>query len=472
VSAVFAIGGAASPEVDLNSNNTAGQPNFQVNASGNTARGLLGAYGSASVSTFMGVSMASSVGLFSFAGTAPLVMGTTVASALIIGTNNTERVRILSTGEIVSTSTIYGSTSASGTLALASTTNATKGTVTIGGSSGFVYDETNKRLGVGISPSIAEVHLDKSQSAVTQYYASNASTGGSAQAGFRAGLSNSDPNTNYFSAAILGSSFSTIGVLTARSGFFEHNASAGAMIFSSYSGDMIFASGSTRTERARILNTGEIVSTSTIYGSQSASGSLTLGSTTNATKGAVTIASGSVFAFDPTLSASNLALQVSGDPDTGIARSSDGANSLAIYCGGSELVRLNIPAASSAIQFFGNLTMTTGKRITLSSGRLLEAQGANVGAAGTLTLGTDGNFFSITGNTNIDFITTTNWQAGSEITLQFTGTPTVNHNTGSPPGSTAAILLAGAANFAATANDTLTLVYNGTNWVEKARTVI
>jgi hypothetical protein len=110
--------------------------------------------------------------------------------------------------------------------------------------------------------------------------------------------------------------------------------------------------------------------------------------------------------------------------------------------------------------------------IAVNAFRFKAAQGASVAAASTLTLGLDGNFFSITGNTNVDYITTTNWQAGSEITLQFTGTPTVNHNTGSVPGSTAAVLLAGAANFSATANDMLTLVYNGTNWCEKARAVI
>jgi hypothetical protein len=132
----------------------------------------------------------------------------------------------------------------------------------------------------------------------------------------------------------------------------------------------------------------------------------------------------------------------------------------------------------SAIPFlfgYGNAEsarLGTGGHMYMTAHRFETVAGAAVAAAATLTLGADGNFFSITGNTNIDFITTTNWQAGSEVTLQFSGTPTVNHNTGAVPGGTASVLLAGAVGFALTANDTLTLIYNGTNWCEKARAVI
>lgn len=98
------------------------------------------------------------------------------------------------------------------------------------------------------------------------------------------------------------------------------------------------------------------------------------------------------------------------------------------------------------------------------------AQGANVAAANNLTLGSAGNFFAITGNTQINAITNTSWQAGSEITLFFTGTPTVKQNTAGGAG-TSPMLLAGAVDFAATANDVLKLIYNGTNWVEVSRSI-
>jgi hypothetical protein len=107
----------------------------------------------------------------------------------------------------------------------------------------------------------------------------------------------------------------------------------------------------------------------------------------------------------------------------------------------------------------------------LNGKRFETALGANVAAANNLTLGTDGNVFTITGNTQINAITTANWQAGSVIILgPFIGTPTVKHNTAGGAG-TAPILLAGATDFTAAVNDALTLVYNGTNWIETARKI-
>src|SRR5574343_276698 len=93
---------------------------------------------------------------------------------------------------------------------------------------------------------------------------------------------------------------------------------------------------------------------------------------------------------------------------------------------------------------------------TTMSGRLLEKQGADVASANDLTLGSDGNTFEITGATQINAITTTGWQNGALVTLGFSGTPTVKYNTAGGAG-TAKIYLAGAADFSATANDTLTL---------------
>jgi hypothetical protein len=103
-------------------------------------------------------------------------------------------------------------------------------------------------------------------------------------------------------------------------------------------------------------------------------------------------------------------------------------------------------------------------------GRLNLTQGAAVASSGDLTLGTDGNIFSITGTTTINAITTASWQAGSEIILIFASTPTVKNNTAGG-GGTATMLLSGGADFSATANDILRLVYNGTNWIEESRSV-
>jgi len=79
------------------------------------------------------------------------------------------------------------------------------------------------------------------------------------------------------------------------------------------------------------------------------------------------------------------------------------------------------------------------------------AKGVDVASANDLTLGLDGNIFHITGTTQINAITTANWQAGSEITLIFDSTPTVKNNTAGG-GGTAVMLLQGGADFSATAN--------------------
>lgn len=99
-------------------------------------------------------------------------------------------------------------------------------------------------------------------------------------------------------------------------------------------------------------------------------------------------------------------------------------------------------------------------------------KGADIASADVLVLGTDGNYFDVTGTTTINHIDNSGWQAGSLVMLQFDGSVTVTHNAGSPTGSEASILLSGAGDFSATANDTILLVYNGTTWREVARTVI
>jgi hypothetical protein len=102
--------------------------------------------------------------------------------------------------------------------------------------------------------------------------------------------------------------------------------------------------------------------------------------------------------------------------------------------------------------------------------RVQGLKGSDVASANDTTL-SSGNYFDITGTTQINAIAVSGWQAGSEVTLQFDSTPTVKHNTAGSAGF-ASILLAGAVDFVAGTNDTLTLVYDGTTWREKCRTVI
>jgi fibronectin-binding autotransporter adhesin len=102
------------------------------------------------------------------------------------------------------------------------------------------------------------------------------------------------------------------------------------------------------------------------------------------------------------------------------------------------------------------------------TGVILGAKGADVASATNISLGA-ANFFKITGTTTINTIATTDWTAGSTVVLQCAASVTITHN---GAGTGAAIFLAGAANFSCTADDTLTLIYNGTQWVETARTAI
>ena len=102
-------------------------------------------------------------------------------------------------------------------------------------------------------------------------------------------------------------------------------------------------------------------------------------------------------------------------------------------------------------------------------GRIQGAQGTDVASANDISIGEDGNYFDITGNTQINTMAATNVKAGTTVTLQFDSNPTVKHATA---GAGAQFLLAGSVDFVSSANDTLTVIYDGTYWREISRAVI
>ena len=104
------------------------------------------------------------------------------------------------------------------------------------------------------------------------------------------------------------------------------------------------------------------------------------------------------------------------------------------------------------------------------TGRLQGAKGADVSSMSGITLG-NGNYFDITGNTTINTMTDTNWQAGSVVTLQFVTGLTVTHDSGGSSPN-ADFLLEGGVPFVTTAGDTLTIIFDGTDWRETSRSVI
>lgn len=83
-----------------------------------------------------------------------------------------------------------------------------------------------------------------------------------------------------------------------------------------------------------------------------------------------------------------------------------------------------------------------------------------VTAAATITLSTAQNVFRISGTTGITSINTAG-HAGHQVTLIFASTPTVTDGSN--------LRLAGS--FTATANDTLTLVCDGSDWYETSRSI-
>jgi hypothetical protein len=106
------------------------------------------------------------------------------------------------------------------------------------------------------------------------------------------------------------------------------------------------------------------------------------------------------------------------------------------------------------------------------SNHAFNIQGAAIAAANNLTLGTDGDYFQITGATQINLIVATNWLGGNVVRLKFNSTPTVKHNQ-AVSGVNKPIILNGAVDFVAAASNILSLVYDSTDtvWYEVSRKV-
>jgi len=140
----------------------------------------------------------------------------------------------------------------------------------------------------------------------------------------------------------------------------------------------------------------------------------------------------------------------------------------------------NILFKTSTVGSSGTAAQSLATRLTItptsvtSAVRNQFAQGADVASANNLSLGTDGNAFEITGTTTINLISSIGWQNGAVIRLVFSSSLTVTNNAGTS-GTNINILLAGGANFSATANDCLTLMLceigSVQNWVEVSRSV-
>lgn len=109
--------------------------------------------------------------------------------------------------------------------------------------------------------------------------------------------------------------------------------------------------------------------------------------------------------------------------------------------------KLNLSTISQAVAFANTVTMT--------SKILKQAKGGDVASSTSITLGDDGNFFDITGTTDIETITAK--QAGTVVWLQFDGALNLIDNSGN--------LELNGSNIPVSAEDVVCLVCDGTNWV-------
>ncbi len=114
-----------------------------------------------------------------------------------------------------------------------------------------------------------------------------------------------------------------------------------------------------------------------------------------------------------------------------------------------------------------HMTFSSLNKSVYPYGRMLETEGNNVTAANTLDLG-KGNFFTVNGNTQVNTITAAGWSSagdnpgGAKITLYFTGTLTVKHNTA---GVGASIITRTGADIVIVGNYVLELIYDANNSV-------
>lgn len=100
---------------------------------------------------------------------------------------------------------------------------------------------------------------------------------------------------------------------------------------------------------------------------------------------------------------------------------------------------------------------------------LQAGKGADVASANNTTLGLDGNFYWLTGNVQLNAISSTGWQDGAEIVLRITGNPTIKNNFGGG-GAFKTINLLGATDWAAISSQSyIGLKLDGGFWWEQWR---
>jgi hypothetical protein len=154
--------------------------------------------------------------------------------------------------------TATGGTVSGNALTLRSNTS-NDGKILLGSTSNGFSESTGQFwLGTTTPASTATIAINVSQNSFTEVLNTNANTGGAAGAWFVAGLNANTDSGKTMVMAMLGTNWTTSGLLGPQVGLIEHAPSiASNMVISANStGDMVFATTTSRTERARVTTDG------------------------------------------------------------------------------------------------------------------------------------------------------------------------------------------------------------------------
>ena len=128
------------------------------------------------------------------------------------------------------------------------------------------------------------------------------------------------------------------------------------------------------------------------------------------------------------------------------------------------------PVAGSGATLTNVYSLWVGAGNVRVDGMIIGNQGTDIASGNNATLTSTGNYFDVTGTTQINTLSVAaGVRAGTQITLQFDASVTVKHATA---GTGAQFALSASGDFMATAGDTLTVIYDGTVWREVSRTAI
>ena len=202
-----------------------------------------------------------------------------------------------------------------------------------------------------------------------------------------------------------------------------------------------------------------------IIGASSASGQLAASHSHDSHTGTLSVNEGGTGAAIHTDGGLLIGKGTSGFESTGVLADGemvvgDGTTNPVLESG--DTLRTSIGVGSGDSPTFTGLTLTTG--LTMSTARALWAKGGDLASGATVTPGTDGNFFDITGTTGITAIATL--QAGAIVIFQFDGIVIITHNGTS-------LILQGATNLTTAAGDIVAFISEGSgNWRELFRRLV